>query len=48
MGYNEQRCLSFMLLVTAGSNMALACGKKLYSNFSARIDDLNEDFSFRW
>lgn len=48
MGYDEQGCLSFMLLVTAGSNMALACGKRFYSNLSARLDDLNEDFSFRW
>lgn len=32
---------SFMLVVMAGINMALACGKSSYSSF-----DLDEDFSF--
>lgn len=47
-GYNEQGCLSFVLVATAGTNMALACGKKSYSNFSARLVDLDEDINFRW
>lgn len=46
-GYKGQGCISFVLRVMAGTNMALACGEGSYSSCSARIYGLNKDLSFR-
>lgn len=43
-GYEGQGCISFVLSVMAGTNMALACGKGSYSSCSARLYDLDGGF----